>query len=136
MRTLRIDEGNLNDDDLKAVGQLKEIENFECSDNPITDAALLHLRPLQHLRCLKLVLTKNTNRCTQEIARLSALEELSLNNGNTITGVGLAELKKLRRLRKLELWETPTSDAGVKEIATLTGLEELVLRHADIADGA
>ncbi len=84
---------------LPNVAHCQGLENLDLSYNPqITDAGMLNLRELKHLRCLNLGGTGITKKTLKILSNFSDLEELRLQN-TAIDDSRLAELQKLKHLR-------------------------------------
>lgn len=68
----------------------------------------------------------------RELANLSGLRELTLQECQQITDEGLAPLKELSALKTLKLIQVPVSDAGLAHLSGTAALEELLLGHTDV----
>ncbi len=108
---------NITDAGLAAISPLKDLRDLDLSRKPavlsftfssanpgakLSDAALMHLRPLSRLTSLSL-------------------------SGNQITDAGLAQLSGLRSLEVLELDDTPVTDAGLEHLKRMPRLKFLSL---------
>ncbi|MEX2592020.1 MAG: c-type cytochrome domain-containing protein [Anditalea sp.] len=86
-----LSQGQLEDEDLATIGQLKLLSRVDLANNPISDEGIAHLRDLEEVRYLNLY-------------------------GTNITDQGLATLKSLKKLQSLYLWQTKVSDSGVESL--------------------
>ena len=83
----------------------------------ITDAGLVHLKPLKNLTRLQLHNTKITDAGLANLKEMAKLTSLNLYGSAGITDAGLAQLKDLKALKKLYLWQTKATESGAKKLA-------------------
>lgn len=100
---------DLQDKDAAGLEALRQLRHLRLDGNPITDAALIHLKPLTKLETLHLGSTK-------------------------VTGVGLRHLQALPRLRQLHMSSTPLTDVGARDIGTIHSLQTLSLSTTPLTD--
>jgi hypothetical protein len=130
---------DLNDDDLRTLTQARKLVDvvLECNDvRFITEAGLVHLTKLDHLRSLELgsLAIKFSDKSLRELAPiLPNLESLSLTPA-TITDGGILLLKPCARLKKLKIWSRALTDDCLVSVANLDTLEELHLSSAEFSD--
>uniref|UniRef100_A0A7C2NVM9 Leucine-rich repeat domain-containing protein n=1 Tax=Schlesneria paludicola TaxID=360056 RepID=A0A7C2NVM9_9PLAN len=96
----------------------------DLTDRPVTDADLVHLRPLSELRSLNLSGTNITDAGLKELGENAKLKFLYLFN-TPITDAGLQALEPLSRLEVLCLDQTEITDAGLETLKAFTRLEKL-----------
>ncbi len=107
---------------------------FQLADaERVTNEALVHLKPLVHLRILVLSQTKITDAGLKHLAGLTQLEHLSLRR-TAITGSGLEHLKGFKNLQRLDLDYTKFDDAGLRHVGGWTNLSTLTLRGTQVGD--
>lgn len=83
--------GEVEDEDLETIGQIKSLSRLNLSNNSVTDRGIGLLKDLEELRYLNLY-------------------------GTSVSDQGLNTLKSLKKLRSLYLWQTQVSDAGVESL--------------------
>ena len=145
--------------DIEALTDLQEyqFEGIGLGGNDLTDAMLVHLKDLSHLKKIKIFssnisgdglefikglgeltilgvsLTNINDTGLAHIQNMSQLEELDL--GYTkITSDGLAHLKRLTHLRHLKIGNTTVTDAGLVHIQELSSLTNLSLEETKVTD--
>jgi endonuclease YncB( thermonuclease family)/Leucine-rich repeat (LRR) protein len=107
VRRLNFQNTNLTDDQAAQICRLTALEDLRLG-GPTTDACLVHLRGLPHLKRLELT--------------------------SKITDAGLAQLAESTGLKHLDLGGAPITDDGLKHLAGLTAVEVLHLGYAHITD--
>jgi internalin A len=100
-------------------------------ETKVTGATLNELAPLSQLRLLNLNQTK-VGKLTG-LSHLKALRELELSD-TAVNDDDLRELNGLKDLRTLNLRYTKVTDAGLKELAALTRLQTLRLDGTAVSD--
>jgi len=101
---------NVKDDDLRVLHHLPTLETvYFVGNHKVTDAGLVHLKGLTHLRDLSL-------------------------NSTGITDAGLVHLDGLRTLKRLSLCQTAVTDAGLRHLRNLSQLERLDLVGLVVTD--
>lgn len=124
------------DDELAALASLPRIDTLDITSPSITNDGLARLADFPSLTCLLLHCDQVTDDGMQHIGRLTRLQRLSLNAGETlsaggwrptdrITGAGVAYFSKLPNLNSLELWGTQVDAAGLASLADLPKLASL-----------
>jgi hypothetical protein len=155
---MRLGDGELTDDDLAGLKQLKNLRVLDLSENPLRDPALKHIARLKGLEVLELNQTGITDDGLKELAVLKSLRSLrvgyckltgsglkDLENLETLTvlslprceltDVGLNGVGRLKSLRTLELASNfGIKDRGLIELAGLSNLRTLVLTSTDVTD--
>jgi len=91
-----------------------------------TDADLVHLEGLHHVKILYLGGGRITDAGLKHLKNLTDLRMLIL-WGNPISGAGLRHLRGLKRLRHLDLSQTAVTDDQLTYLKDLTGLERIDL---------
>ena len=149
-------ERDLSDDDMLAVGQMKNLEVLRCGLLGLTDEGLRRMKDLKRLRSLALDRTHATDAGMAYVAQMKGLEKLSLNPGvgdvgirllgaltnlrelklmcPQVTDAGMAQLIALRELRRLGLTYTHVTAAGVAQLGTLDRIEYIDLDYTEISD--
>jgi Leucine Rich repeat len=102
-------------------------------DSKVTDADLLRLETLVHVKMLNLGRTKITDAGLAHIAVLPELQTLYL-YGTNVGDAGLARINGLTHLQSLDLRETNVSDAGLAHLEALGQLRAIGLRETNIGD--
>ena len=105
----------INDEGLRDVAKLTQLERLSLYRTKITDKGLKELADLTHLKRLDLGKTKITDAGLKEVVKFAQLEQLQLDN-TSITDAGLKELAKLPKLTVLSLDGSKITDAGLKEL--------------------
>lgn len=132
LRSLRLRGGNVTDDGMKFIGELRALDELDLGGLNLTNAALEHIQGLTRLRSLDLP-SGVTGGGLERLASLSNLERLSFNAG-AIKDEDLRHLKPLRHLKHLWLYSAAISDAALSHVGELTSLEDLVLGRTPITD--
>ncbi|MCB0632801.1 MAG: hypothetical protein KDD15_23850 [Lewinella sp.] len=88
---LNLGNAGLKDDDLKAIGELKELTRLRLENNALTDAGIAHLDGLPHLESLNVYATGITDAALDVIARLP-------------------------NLKRVYLWQTQVSEQGIEAL--------------------
>jgi hypothetical protein len=137
LRFLGLTAGACDDDGMRHVGQLRNLEVLLFWDAPqITDAGAAHLTNMPSLACLHIGSSQIGDRGLATIARLPRLENLSMQRNN-FTDAGLAALAGNSRLK--ELWigglrerASSITNLGVLHLAKLPALQELDLQYTQV----
>lgn len=88
---LNLGNAGLTDDDLKPLGELKELTRLRLENNDITDAGLSQLEKLPHLESLNLY-------------------------GTAITDASLDVIAKMPSLKRVYLWQTEVTPEGIESL--------------------
>jgi hypothetical protein len=115
------------------LGRIDSLLKVELFGEAITDAGVMHLRGLKHLRELSLAHSAVTDDGLASLTELYELEHLNL-SGTKITGAGLKHLQGLNRLCILYLDRTAVNDDGLAELEGVPGLLVLRLAGTKITD--
>src|SRR6516164_3392843 len=110
----------------------KTITGINFSRTAINDEALKHLSPLSDLQYLNLSDTKLTGAGLKFLPK-TTLKELVLDN-TPLGDLGLQHLEPFVRLEKLSLGQTQIRDDGLAHLRTLVRLQELKLSNTRITD--
>lgn len=126
------------DTDLAYLEALPDVEEIWIGE-PITDAALDHLRGMIKLEELNLHGSGFTDAGLQKLRGLSELRSLTSRNAR-FSDEGLRELTRHRNLETLHLYSdnqrSPITDAGVRHLHKLKKLTWLILDADKISKGA
>ena len=109
-------DGNVSEECLTPLKDLKGLVHLNLAGKDVNDAALVHLKDLTALT--RLHLEKNakvTDKGAENLKGLVNLEYLNL-YGTSITDAGLAHLEGMKKLKNLYLWQTKVTDAGVAKL--------------------
>jgi Leucine-rich repeat (LRR) protein len=118
--------------DLKALGGMKRLVFLTVSGTRVPDGSLKEFAAAKALRRLYLLDTDLGDAAAADIAALSQLESLSLNDNTEVSNAGAKELAKLKNLKWLSLGHTKVTD--IAELAPLEKLEYLFLPGTKVAD--
>jgi hypothetical protein len=124
---------NVSNDDLRCLKAFPNLSELSVEATAISDAGLVHIAKLKHLRTLRLSRTRITDAGLKSISGLSELRDLYLLQ-TAITDAGLAEVGKLENLQVLWLAETRITDAGVAKVDKLSNLRLVDLAETRVTD--
>jgi WD40 repeat protein len=113
LRFLYASSSGVNDDGLKGIGQLKNLQTLYLGGAKVTDAGLADLAGLANLQMLTLSYDKITSAGAGALGRLKGLRRLHL-IATEMTDDGLKEFKGLSNLDYLEVWDTKVTAPGVQ----------------------
>lgn len=125
--------GQLDDQGLGQLAELKSLETLVLISKNITDEGLRHLAKLPSLRELQIYSPKIKGPGLAYLANAPSLIYLNL-RANRLGDAPLQYLKNCTTLKRLELGDNDITDAGLAHISHLTGLEELDLLRAKITN--
>ncbi len=109
----RLQFGKFGDAQLAELAPIAPVLQWlDLGETAVTDAGLVALAPMQHLRRLHLDRTAVTDAGLARLAPLAQLELLNL-HATKVSDAGLASLRALPRLRSLYLWQTPVTPEAV-----------------------
>jgi hypothetical protein len=136
LRSLLLSGDYLDDEGMRVVGGLKQLETFyQWEGRAIGDAGAEHLRGMPRLRYIHLGDSRVGDRGLAAIATIPNLDGLSMQR-NKITDAGLASLAGHPKLKSLWIGGleglTPITDAGIAHLANLPRLEELDLQYTRV----
>lgn len=121
----------VNDDGLKHVGDLTNLDTLFLSDSGITDATLALLGPLTKLERLYVDRTAVTDAGLASVSAIESLKTLSLID-TAVSDEGMSHLEKLKNLEVLFLSGTQISDDGLKHLSGLSNLKTLHLDRTSL----
>ncbi|MSQ97369.1 MAG: hypothetical protein EXR98_22840 [Gemmataceae bacterium] len=131
--TLHLYRSPLTPEGFKELGKLTNLRSLTLG-HEITDADVKELAGLTRLETLNLQQNGAlTDACLKSLVEMENLSSLAITD-TQVTGVGFKHLAGLKRLRELWLFATPTNDAGLKEIAHLKGLQKLYLHETRVSN--
>ncbi|MEX2118996.1 MAG: hypothetical protein WD847_05235 [Pirellulales bacterium] len=156
-RKIELDDVEVGDDDLKALGDMPALVELRLPKSRITDRGLAHLAALVELERLVLGETTVTDAGLQRLGKLSRLKTINFQTSHVtdeglahlapladlellrlgssrIRGPGLAHLRKLPRLKFLILNSAPLDDAGLAHLAGWQQLESLYVERTKVTD--
>ena len=107
--------------------------NLGNSSAAIHDDDLVLLRPLIHLRWLRLGNQPITDTGLEHLAGLHDLTWLDLHH-DQVTDAGLESLAGLERIEWLDLCQTHITDAGLEHLKGMTNLQMLILNNTQVTD--
>jgi hypothetical protein len=108
-------DGQLTDDCLKPLKELKGLVHLNLRGQAVTDAQTAYLKDLTALTRLHLENTKITDQGLANLKGLVGLEYLNL-YGTAVSDAGLPSLEGMKKLKHLYLWQTKVTDAGVAKL--------------------
>ena len=123
------------DEQMEALGKLKELEDLDLTEAGITDAGMGHLKRLTNLKYLDLKGTNVTDAGLENLRILTKLERVNL-SGTLVTDAGMGVLRDLPALVNLELRDTKVTDAGMAVLGEMKSLEYIDFSGASITDKA
>lgn len=151
---LNLESTQLDDENLKELVHLKNLQSLNCANTRINDSNLAQIEGLKDLRKLNLKLTSISDSGLTSLAKLPKLEALDLQSNYALTGKNLSllkdspiktlnlsssgledfeGLKELKQLKELQLVYTKTKDRDLQQIAMLKNLEILSLESTKIS---
>jgi Leucine-rich repeat (LRR) protein len=125
-------QGKVDNELLRHVGVLKELERLDLSNAHIDDDGLRHIEHLP-LRELWLQETNITDASAAVLSQIRTLEFLQL-NATSLSDVFLVELESLPELENLGLRGTRITSSGMKYLARHPKIKKLYVYHTDIDD--
>ncbi len=129
LKFLQIQGRKLNDDELKVLSELSNLESINLADCDIDDHDLQILRPcLQNLKHLWLNNNPVSDACMPLIAELRSLEDLGLGNSQ-LTDTGAEQLPELRNLKTINLSQTAVTDLVAESLAKCSQLKSVHIGH-------
>jgi hypothetical protein len=105
--------------------------HLDVSDTRVTDAGLVHLKPMTALTYLWLSNTPVTDTGLAQLEGLTSLQLFHL-NGTKVGDAGLVHLKPMTALTELGLGATQVSNTGLATLRTLTNLTNLDLSDTKV----
>ncbi|MCA9112307.1 MAG: hypothetical protein KDA52_20295 [Planctomycetaceae bacterium] len=142
LREIHINESKIGDGSLEVFGGLPNLEDLSIQQNHFTNAGLVHLTRLKHLRELWIGMNDvpYSDDAMLTLSQLATLEKLDLQS-SVLTDAGIQHLAKLQSLRVLLVEGAPTheaetiTDASVSVLVEMPFLEDLTIRkHSRITD--
>jgi hypothetical protein len=133
LRELILDSGRVTDAGLAGIARLTDLEHLRIRGGEIGDEGLRHICQLRSLRFLNLPQARLTDAGLSELHRLPHLELLRIGSP-LITDAGMAEIAGLRSLRWLHLIDIPITDAGLRRLHDMKQLESLYLDGSRVTD--
>jgi Leucine-rich repeat (LRR) protein len=134
---LRLNNGNLTDDGVKALAALTKLETVTFSQNKNLKGT--SIPGLTAAKGLKYLTVTNCQLGDLEgwgaLRNLKGLTGMSLSKGG-VTDAGMKEVGKLTQLKNLNLDGNPITDAGLAEISGLRLLDNLSLADTKITEKA
>jgi hypothetical protein len=136
LSTVNADKCKLTDDNLKYFSGLTSLVNLMLAGTPITDAGLVHLRPLGgNLETLYVQDTKISDAGMDVVGSLDNLKILNLSN-TKITDAGVKKLARLPHLNWLLMCNTAITDAAVDDLAAMPKLGRLTITGSKMTPAA
>jgi hypothetical protein len=125
-----------NDDDLRAIGQLTQLEHLVLDRSNITDGGLRHLHNLRRLDFLSLRVPYLTSKGLVHLENLRQLRTLILEDCPNVDDAGVGHLRNLTELRYLNLQRTRVKGPGLVHFANLPHLTHLIIGWNSLDDNA
>jgi hypothetical protein len=104
------------DEEMRLLGDLPDLRQLNLAATAVTDAGLVYVAQLRHLRGLNLNLTRVDDEGLPLLAGLSELRELSL-AGCKVTDAVVEFVERLPRLERVNLYGTGVGDGGIRGLA-------------------
>lgn len=131
LKKLKLGRCKIEDNGLKEIAMLKNLEELDLSENCISENGLRQLvgklNKLQSLNCSSCMKIRDHE--VKEIAKLKSLRKLNLDNIPFITFEGLKEIAKLNNLEDLTIvfsgGLSPNPSIALKELHKITSLKKL-----------
>jgi hypothetical protein len=131
---LNADSLHLNDSDLIAFKNLRELRAVRLDHVTIDGFGLRFLANANHLRWLYISSAPITDAGMEQISKLETLETLDVIDAR-ITDAGLRHLQSLRKLNNLVLSRNDITDAGLQYLKGLKSLKMLILYETEVTKG-
>jgi len=150
--------GPVADEGIRALAEVKTLDNFEIQDFRITGQSGQYIRQMEKLTGLIIFRCENfdssgilalkglkLNRLTlrglpaddasmEVFSGLTTLKRLYLHELFSVTDAGILPLASLKDLELLDIWEMPITDKALPTIVQLPALKTLWLRSTGITD--
>jgi internalin A len=127
-------ETGVDDDALKVLPMLSDLEILDLSKTQVTNAGLTYIAKLTRLRALRLSSVSGvTDEGLAHFKNLKHLERLDL-QGTAVTGSGIPQLADLPNLRSIHLSGARITDESMEQLESLKSLEELLLAYTNVSD--
>ena len=118
LRTLVLWADGVNDDQLPAIGQLKELRYLQLGFNRgIRGNTLMSLAPLTKLEFLSLWDTSLDDAGLRNLPELTSLKTLAIGR-TAITDLSIARMQDLKALQVLNVADTKVTDDGIRQLAS------------------
>ena len=109
-------EGAINDDDLKVIANLKQLELLDLRNANLTDQGLSEIAKLTNLEVLDLSFTAITDAGLKHLANMPKLKSLYLCNNAKISNKGILALGTIKSLEKVWVNDTFVTTQGIEEL--------------------
>lgn len=120
------DESTISNDDVLKLDQLKGLESIGICDPKVTGEAILRLRLLKEINCLKLKNISNQRVVLEALPQYPNIQELWLINPIT-TDEDIEILSKNPNIQRLKLYRCSLSPACIQSLARMPGLKSISL---------
>lgn len=118
---------------LACLSGLTGLEELEFTRLPhVTDAGMVHLKPLRSIKRLNLGWAHITENGLAQLGEMKSLE--SLRDPGYITDAGLAWLAKTFKLKELHIGGEQITDEGIRHLGGVRSLERLHLSGTSMTD--
>jgi hypothetical protein len=117
--------------DLVGEDLSKDVIGVSLRGTQVTDADLVHLRKMPHLKELWLDGTQVTDAGLEHVRELTELTSLGL-AGTKVTDAGLACIRRLTQLQFLDLTDTQVADGGIAHLQRLVNLLHLRMDNTPV----
>ncbi len=118
---LRLEQCDVDDQDMRFLARLTNLKRLSLIHNPITDEGLQHLGSMRRLEELNLSATAVVGPGFSELKDIHNLEYLRVSNSN-LRDVAMQHISRFRKLKCLEFLNTEVTYSGLMK---LTGLHWL-----------
>ncbi|MBA2117922.1 leucine-rich repeat domain-containing protein [Bremerella alba] len=122
---------NVDDEGMKSVGQMKNMEVLRTEGAFISDEGMAHLADLTKMRFLNLRDKKITDKGIAYLSGMKNLETLELNEV-ACSNEGLSHIQECVKLKKLHLFRTKVTDDGMQYLTEMKDMEDLKFRQSPV----
>ena len=131
---LNLTASNITDEGFKHLAKLENLQTLTLDNTEITDDALQALSDLQHLKNIRFYRDKGAGLGDVAAEHLSSCPELqTVTTHWNLTSVGIEHLSNCKSLQSIEFTDTLT-DADMPQIAKMTGLKRIGFQNCPITD--
>jgi Leucine-rich repeat (LRR) protein len=125
--------GRANDAVLAQLYRCPRVQKLRLEKSDVTDAGLVYLEGMAHLRRLHLTGTAIHDRGLRHLTALATLEHLDLSD-TEIDDAGLPHLLGLKNLQRLWLIDATVGDDGMRSVGQIPALQNLNLSGTRLTD--
>jgi len=131
LKVLKLYSTQIQNEDLKEIARLKNLEQLDLTCTEITDEGIAHLTGLPKLETLNLTKTKITDKATESIAEMKSVTSPIMSD-TSITNAGVANLVRLPNYHNVNLAGTFIDDGALKYIAGIPHPDKIILERTKV----